>query len=339
MRSPSSKRLRTLTLSIAVAGSTLAALATDLAHAGEPVATFSIVGYDAETGDLGIAVQSKFFAVGAVVPWARAGAGAIATQAFANTTFGPRGLDLLAGGLSAEAVVDSLIESDAGRAARQLGVVGADGSAAAYTGDECMSWAGHEVGEGFTAQGNILFGPDVVAEMARAYRESDGVLGEKLMSALEAGQQAGGDSRGMQSAAILVVRENGGYAGFDDRYCDLRVDDHPDPIAELRRIFDMWKWNALVNEGYVLTEDERWDEAFDVAERLIATAPDEGESYYHPACFYSKAGHVERALELLEQAIERDGSLRYRASQDPDFESLWSDPRFGELTFVPPSHE
>jgi uncharacterized Ntn-hydrolase superfamily protein len=136
----------------------------------------------------------------------------------------------------------------------------------------------------------------------------------------------------MQSAAILIAREGGGYAGFDDRYCDLRVDDHVDPIAELRRVFDIWKWSALVNEGYTLCEKERWDDAFAVAEEIVETAPENGESYYHPACFYSKAGRAERALELLRNAVDRDPALARRAAQDPDFAPLYADETFVRLT-------
>ena len=203
------------------------------------VSTFSIVARDPVTGDLGVAVESKFLAVGAVVPWVRAGVGAIATQAWANVDYGPRGLALLAEGKSAREVVETLTGEDEGRARRQLGVVDAQGHAASYTGPECNDWAGGVEGDGFCCQGNILTGPEVVAAMAAAYRESDGTFANRLLSALEAGQAAGGDSRGMQSAALLVVRAGGGYAGYNDRYIDLRVDDHPYPIAELRRILDL----------------------------------------------------------------------------------------------------
>ena len=200
------------------------------------VSTFSIVARDPVTGDLGVAVESRFLAVGAVVPWVRAGVGAIATQAWANVDYGPRGLALLAEGKSAREVVETLTGEDEGRARRQLGVVDAQGHAASYTGPECNDWAGGVEGDGFCCQGNILTGPEVVAAMAAAYRESDGTFANRLLSALEAGQAAGGDSRGQQSAAIFVAREGGGYGGGNDRYIDLRVDDHPRPIAELRRL-------------------------------------------------------------------------------------------------------
>lgn len=198
--------------------------------------TFSIVAYDAGTKQWGIAVESKFLAAGAVVPYAQAGAGAVATQAHANTSFGPRGLALMAQGLSADIVVQALLANDPESDRRQVGLVDASGRAAAHTGARCLNWAGHVVGAGYTCQGNILAGPDVVQAMARAYEAAQGELAERLLAALQAGQDAGGDRRGQQGAGLLVVQAAGGYGGFNDRLIDLRVDDHAAPIAELRRI-------------------------------------------------------------------------------------------------------
>lgn len=206
---------------------------------GGPVATFSIVARDPRAGELGVAVQSRFLAVGAVVPWARAGVGAVATQAWANPTFGPRGLELLAQGEAPEAALARLLEGDPGRERRQVALLDAQGRAAAHTGKECLPWAGAVTGEDFACLGNILAGEEVVRAMARAFRETSGDLGDRLLAALEAGQAAGGDLRGRQSAALLVVREGAGYGGLTDRYRDLRVDDHPEPIRELRRIYEL----------------------------------------------------------------------------------------------------
>jgi uncharacterized Ntn-hydrolase superfamily protein len=203
------------------------------------VSTFSIVARDAATGDLGVAVQSKFLAAAAVVSSAQANVGAVATQAHANTTYGPRGLALLAAGLRADVVVEQLTRADPGRAVRQLGVVDRDGRAATFTGDECNPWAGGIARDGFCAQGNILVSQDVVEAIAGAYETTDGTFAHRLLSALEAGQAAGGDSRGQQSAGILIVRERGGYGGGNDRLIDLRVDDAPAPIAELRRLVNL----------------------------------------------------------------------------------------------------
>ncbi|HZT98506.1 MAG TPA: DUF1028 domain-containing protein [Ktedonobacteraceae bacterium] len=203
--------------------------------------TFSIVARDPQTGELGIAVESKFLAVGAVVPWAKAGVGAIATQAWANTSYGPRGLELLAAGLSAREVVMRLTGEDSGQAQRQVGVIGVSGEPATFTGDQCFPWAGGHVGEHYTCQGNILVGEETVLAMARTFEQTAGYLCDRLVAALAAGQAAGGDSRGQQSAALLVVREGGGYSGFNDRFIDLRVDDHPRPIDELHRVLQLHK--------------------------------------------------------------------------------------------------
>jgi uncharacterized Ntn-hydrolase superfamily protein len=203
------------------------------------VATFSVVAFDPATGDLGVAVQSKFFGVGSVVPFARAGVGAVATQAFANTTYGPEGLDLLAKGLAPEEVCAALTGKDEGRDRRQVGIVDGRGSAAAFTGTKTMAWAGHRTGKHYAVQGNILAGEEVVRAMAEAFEASTEPLPERLVSVLAAGQAAGGDRRGMQSAALLVVRAGGGYAGFDDRWVDLRVEDHEKPIEELARLLGL----------------------------------------------------------------------------------------------------
>lgn len=204
--------------------------------------TFSIVAADLDAApapEWGVAVASKFLAVGSCVGWARAGIGAVATQALANVSYGPDGLHMLRAGHSAEAVIERLTQADEGRAHRQLGVVDASGGAASFTGDACFDWAGGFVGEGYCCQGNILAGPSVVDAMSEAFTSSSGELAVRLLSALEAGEAAGGDRRGRQSAALLVVREGGGYDGGNDVAVDLRVDDHPDPIPELRRIFGL----------------------------------------------------------------------------------------------------
>lgn len=208
-------------------------------HRHPPVATFSIVAGDPRSGDLGIAVASKFLACGAVVPWASAGAGAVATQSFSNTAFGPDGIALMRSGMAAESVLEKFIAEDPDRDGRQVGMVDARGGAAAYTGIACNSWAGHVVGEGFTCQGNLLVGKDTVDAMASAFRSSTGALVSRLFSSLAAGEKAGGDRRGRQAAALYVVRPEGGYLGKNDVLVDLRVDDHPGPIGELGRLLDL----------------------------------------------------------------------------------------------------
>jgi uncharacterized Ntn-hydrolase superfamily protein len=203
------------------------------------LSTFSIVALDPATGDLGIAVESKFLSVGAVVPWAQAGVGAIATQSWANTSYGPRGLRMLKRGLTPRQVGAKLVASDKGATQRQFGIVDARGRAFTYTGKGCYDWAGGVTGKHFAAQGNILAGARVVDALAETFVATRGNLAERLVAALAAGQVAGGDRRGQESAALLVVRKEGGYAGFNDRYIDLRADDHPQPIDELRRLLDL----------------------------------------------------------------------------------------------------
>jgi uncharacterized Ntn-hydrolase superfamily protein len=210
--------------------------------------TFSIVGFDPRTGDLGIAVQSKFLAVGAVVPWARGGVGAVATQSWANTAYGPQGLDLLAAGRSAEEAVAALTGADSGAASRQVGIVDAQGRSATFTGADCHAWAGGVAGPHFAAQGNILVGEATVMALAETFQRAEGPLWRRLVTALGAGQAAGGDSRGQQSAALLVVRPGGGYGGFNDRLMDLRVDDSPRPIEELARLVEMFELYFLKPE-------------------------------------------------------------------------------------------
>jgi len=214
--------------------------------------TFSIVAADPDAGDWGVAVASRFPCVGAVVPWAIAGVGAVATQSWANTAFGPDGLALLREGVPAEEALDRLVEADEGREDRQVGVVDAAGRAATFTGSGCMDWAGGATGRGFAAQGNILVGEQVVDALCRGFIEADGDLCDRLLAALLAGDAAGGDRRGRQSAALLVVREGGGYEGRNDRYIDLRVDDHRDAPNELARLFDVWDTTMLIRNDPAL---------------------------------------------------------------------------------------
>ncbi len=215
------------------------------------VATFSIVGYDPQTEELGIAVQSKFLAVGAVVPWAKAGVGAVATQSLANTAYGPKGLKLMSEGKKPAEVIKILTDNDAEKANRQVGIVNAKGKAATFTGSKCYDWAGGITGENFAAQGNILVNEETVKAMAETFQNSSGALADRLVASLAAGQKAGGDSRGRQSAALLVVKEEGGYGGFNDKYIDLRVDDNPKPIEELRRLLDIFY--LYFNKGDIKT--------------------------------------------------------------------------------------
>ncbi|MES1246347.1 MAG: DUF1028 domain-containing protein [Actinomycetota bacterium] len=232
--------------------------------------TFSIAAYDPEAKEWGVAVQSKFLSVGSVVPWAAAHVGALATQAYANPRYGPDGLALLREGLSAAEVVERLVQADAGRDERQLGIVDRDGGSAAHTGPACMTWAGHRTGAGYAAQGNILVSHETVDALAETFESTSGTLARRLIDCLAAAQIAGGDRRGQQSASLLVVQENGGYGGLSDLVCDLRVDDHERPIDELRRLW------GLHDRLFGVTPDEDWlplegPLADEVAERVGRT--------------------------------------------------------------------
>jgi uncharacterized Ntn-hydrolase superfamily protein len=219
----------------------------------EVVATFSIVAFDPEARQWGVATQSKFLGVGSIVPWAEADAGAVATQSYANPRYGPDGLALLREGLAADEVVRRLTEADEGREKRQLGVVDAEGRAATFTGSECHDWAGGRTGPNFAAQGNILVSAETVDALAETFESTrETPLAPRLVECLAAAQAAGGDSRGQQSAALLVVERDGGYAGLSDVFVDLRVDDHERPIDELRRI------HTLHDEMFGRTPRAQW---------------------------------------------------------------------------------
>jgi uncharacterized Ntn-hydrolase superfamily protein len=204
------------------------------------VSTYSIAACDLDRGEWGVGVQSKFLAAGSIVPWAEPGVGAVATQALANPRYGPDGLALLRDGLSADATIAALVAADEGRDDRQVGVVDAQGRAATYTGKACLDWAGGKSGPGYAAQGNILVSEETVAGLVHGFEAGAGrPLAERLVDALTAAQLAGGDRRGQQAAGLLVVQKDGGYGGMDDVLVDLRVDDHPEPVAELKRIYGM----------------------------------------------------------------------------------------------------
>jgi uncharacterized Ntn-hydrolase superfamily protein len=206
--------------------------------AAEPVHTFSIVARDPEKKEWGVAVASRVLAVGAVVPFAKVGVGAIATQSQANVTYGPRGLEMMAQGKSAQETLDALLASDEKKAVRQVGIIDAEGRTANFTGDKCTAWAGAKSGTNYSCQGNLLTGPEVIDKMAEAFEKTKGPLAWRLAAAMEAGEKAGGDKRGKQSAGIIVVRDKAGWGGLNDRLVDLRVDDHDAPVTELLRILN-----------------------------------------------------------------------------------------------------
>jgi uncharacterized Ntn-hydrolase superfamily protein len=295
------------------------------------ISTFSIVARDSSGGELGVAVASKFFAVGSVVPWAKAGVGAVATQAYANTSFGWTGLKLLEGGLSAEETVKALLSDDDDPGRRQVGIVAADGSSATYTGEGCLAWAGGRNGLDYAIQGNILAGEDVVTSMERVFLDSKGTLADRLFAALVAGESMGGDSRGKQSAAILVVKEGAGYGGYTDRAIDIRVDDHPEPFKELGRLLNIAQVNYAWNEAWTLFKSGKFNEALSPMERAAILAPGNGEVFYDLACIRLAAGLKDDALAALKKSLGLNPKLKKQAGEDDDLAELRGDKQFQEL--------
>jgi uncharacterized Ntn-hydrolase superfamily protein len=291
--------------------------------------TFSIAAADPESGEVGVAVASRFFAVGSVVPFAKAGVGAVATQSFANTTYGPRGLELLERGVKPDEVVSVLTRGDDERDKRQLGVVAANGVAATYTGTKCNKWAGGRSGPNYAVQGNILTGEAVVAAMERSFLETKGkTLAERLYAAIVAGDREGGDSRGRQSMALLVARAKGGYGGLTDRAIDLRVDDHADPIVEMGRLLGIGLVNDLWNRGWTAFTEKRFEEARGFQERAATMAEKQSavlpEVLYDLAVIRLAAGDKPGAEKALERALALNPKLKAQADKDPDLEKMRS---------------
>jgi uncharacterized Ntn-hydrolase superfamily protein len=294
-------------------------------------ATFSIVARDPQTKELGIAVASKFFSVGSVVPWLDASSGAVATQSFANVTYGPRGLELLARGATAEETMKVLLRGDENAAARQAGIVGADGSSFTYTGDKCIPWAGGRMGPNYAIQGNILASEEVVIAMEKAFLETKGSLARRIYAALVAGDAAGGDSRGRQSAALMVVREGAGYGGGNDRAIDIRVDDHQEPFKELGRLLDYAEMNYAWNTGWTAFTKKQFAEALEAQERAATIAPENAELIYDLAVIRLAAGKRAEALQALEKALRLNPKLKAQAQKDTDLDPLRGDAQFKKL--------
>jgi len=382
--------LSMLVLSCIASSLVLAILAPAPARAAqEPpnIATFSVAAYNPVTGEVGVAVQSKFFCVGSVVPWARAGVGAVASQAYGNPTYGPLGLDLMERGLTPGEALDVLTRRDPDGTRRQLGMVsvmdadgGSGGWAATMTGGECMAWAGGRTGKTadgivYSVQGNILTGPEVVEAMAAAlephalfnYTLNSGTamlaLGEatgraplsvnltsneytaltvddfagRLLSALVAGEAAGGDSRGMQSAAMKVCQAGAGYGGYTDVKYDLRVDDAVNPFEELARLLNLARPFALTNEGYNLLYAGRHAEAKAIFSELVKLQPAEASHHYNLACALALSGELDAAMAELKYAVEGEELLRKSAAEDKDLTALRDRADFKALVGEPAS--
>ncbi|HVR38093.1 MAG TPA: DUF1028 domain-containing protein, partial [Thermoanaerobaculia bacterium] len=280
------------------------ALVPTLAHA-----TFSIVARDPQAHELGIAVASRFFSVGSVVPWLDARSGAVATQANANVTYGPRGLELLGNGLTADEALKVLLRGDANAKSRQVGIVGADGSSVSYSGPECISWAGGRSGPDYAIQGNILAGEQVVIAAEKAFLATKGSLAQRIYAALVAGDAAGGDSRGRQSAALIIVKENAGYNGGSDRAIDIRVDDHTDPIKELGRLLGLAETNYAWTAGWTAFTEKRFADALAAQEHAAELAPENPELLYDLGVIRLAAGKKAEAISALEKALRLNPKL------------------------------
>ncbi|MCB1216252.1 DUF1028 domain-containing protein [bacterium] len=342
------------------------------------IATFSVVAYDPISGEVGVAVQSRFFAVGSVVPYADAGVGAVASQAFGNTTFGPLGLERMADGHNLDYVLTSLLSADERREQRQVGLVKVGGTnfaqdsewqdneqasfvitessqALSYSGSECMDWAGGRSGVAndgivFAVQGNILTGADVVDAMYEAmadpyawlidnpladeeimYAVSIDDMAARLMLALAAGQSRGGDSRGMQSAALLVEQAGMGYGGYNDVKYDLRVDDAVDPFHELARLINIGRPFALANEAYTVLYAGDYQRARDLFLTITLMDQENANAFYNLACACAMGGDIDAGFDYLNFALDLDPAMLEHSLQDSDLDNLHSDPRWTEV--------
>jgi len=271
-----------------------------------PVHTYSIVARDAATGEMGVAVQSHWFSVGSIVTWAEAGVGAIATQSFVEPAYGPRGLELMRSGLSAEQALEALVLVDAGRDVRQVAYVDADGNVAAHTGAKCIESAGHHVGRGYSVQANMMLNDEVVPAMAEAYESAEGDLADRLLAALEAAQSVGGDIRGKQSAAMLIVKGKSTGRPWADRVLELRIEDHPTPIAELDRLLAVHRAYEHMNAGDVAVEHEDLELAMAEYGRAAELLPGNVEVQYWAAVTLATSGELEKALPMFREVFAAD---------------------------------
>ncbi len=288
--------------------------------------TFSIVARDPGSGRMGVAVQSHWFSVGSVVTWAEAGVGAVATQALVEVSYGPLGLDLMRGGRSASGALKALLAADDGRALRQVAMIDGEGCTATHTGERCIADAGHVVGEGFSVQANMMASPDVWRAMADAYRRSSGDLPERMLAALEAGQRAGGDLRGRQSAAILVVEAGATGRPWADTVMDLRVEDHQEPIEELRRLVTLHRAYQHMNRGDELLGSGQVEDALEAYRTAAQMVPEIEELPFWHAVTLADLGRVEEALPIFRQVFAENDAWATLVQRLPPVGMLREDP-------------
>ena len=271
-----------------------------------PISTYSIVAYDKETGQLGAAVQSHWFSVGPIVPWVESGIGAIATQSFVEVSYGPLGLELLRAGKSPEEALGALLEADKSRDVRQVAFVDAKGRVTAHTGKNCIPEAGHHIGDGFSCQANLMLKNTVWDAMAKAFQSTKGELADRLLAALEAAETEGGDIRGKQSAALIVVRGKSSGVVWKDRLYDLRIEDHPDPVKELKRLLELNKAYDHMNLGDEYLTENKIEEAMKAYTQAMTMYPDNAEMIFWPAVTLAASGNVEKSLPLFKKVFAMD---------------------------------
>jgi len=297
-------------------------------HLSQLIHTFSIVARDPASGAMGVAVQSHWFSVGSLVTWAEAGVGAVATQALVEVSYGPLGLALMRAGKSAPEALAALLaaDGDGGRELRQVAMVDAQGRVAAHTGARCIADAGHEIGTGFSVQANMMATPDVWPAMARAYRETEGDLAERMLAALEAGQAAGGDVRGRQSAAILIVQPTSTGRPWADRVMELRVEDHPEPIRELGRLVHLHRTYRRMNRGDELMGAGQTEEALCEYRAAAEMAPEIAELPFWHAVTLADLGRLDEALPIFSAVFARDPAWAKLLTRLPPAGLLRDDP-------------
>jgi len=312
---------------------TLALLLTALALPGtaaepsrRPVHTYSIVARDAVTGDLGVAVQSHWYSVGSSVPWAEAGVGAVATQSFVEPSYGALGLALMKAGKSAPEALKALLAADPDREVRQVAMVDAQGRSAAHTGAKCIQAAGHEVGEGFTVEANLMDQPTVWPAMAKGFRAAKGDLADRLLAALRAAQAEGGDIRGQQSAAILIVKGKASGQPWNDRLFDLRVEDSPEPLKELARLVQLRRAYILMDQGDGFVTAAKWNEAKAAYEAAASLAPGIWEMPFWQAVALASSGHLDEALPIFKKVFAAEPFWKRLVPRLADVDQLPKDP-------------
>jgi uncharacterized Ntn-hydrolase superfamily protein len=279
-------------------------------HQSMPVSTYSIVAYDEETGQLGVAVQSHWFSVGTLVPWIKAGVGAVATQSFVKVEYGPNGLKLMGKGFSAKDALKILVEEDENSNVRQVGMVSAQGDASAYTGENCIQYAGHIVGKNYTVQANLMASATVPTAMVKAYETTKGELVDRLMAALEAAQKEGGDIRGKQSAAIIVTTGEPTGIDWKDKLFDLRIEDHPEPIKEIKRLIRVSRAYQHANQGDLYIETGEIDKALTEYNLAAEYYPENPELPFWTAVSLASVNRVDEALPIFKEVFEKAPDLR-----------------------------